>query len=59
MARLGAEQLYQRRALVLTTDSRHVPGELVSRHLGKPTLASVFPGYDAIPSSGLRQVIIR
>jgi uncharacterized protein (DUF1501 family) len=43
---LATEHLYQGRDLALTTDFRDVLGELVSRHLGNPTLASVFPGYD-------------
>jgi uncharacterized protein (DUF1501 family) len=42
---LETEHLYQGRDLALTTDFRDVLGELVSRHLGNPTLASVFPGY--------------
>lgn len=42
---LAAEQLYEGRDLNLTTDFRDVLGELVSRHLGNPNLATVFPGY--------------
>lgn len=42
---LQPEQLYESRDLALTTDFRDVLGELVSRHLGNPTVASVFPGY--------------
>ena len=42
---LAKEQLYQGRDLALTTDFRDVLGELVSRHLGNPSLAGVFPGY--------------
>jgi len=42
---LEKEQLYEGRDLALTTDFRDVLGELVSRHLGNPTLKSVFPGY--------------
>jgi len=42
---LAAEQLYEGRDLALTTDFRDVLGELVSRHLGNPTLGGVFPGY--------------
>ena len=42
---LEREQLYEGRDLALTTDFRDVLGELVSRHLGNPTLAGVFPGY--------------
>jgi len=42
---LEKEQLYEGRDLALTTDFRDVLGELVSRHLGNPTLQGVFPGY--------------
>jgi uncharacterized protein (DUF1501 family) len=42
---LQKEQLYENRDLALTTDFRDVLGELVSRHLGNPALAEVFPGY--------------
>ena len=42
---LAREQLYENRDLALTTDFRDVLGELVSRHLGNPTLDAVFPGY--------------
>jgi uncharacterized protein (DUF1501 family) len=42
---LQKEQLYEARDLALTTDFRDVLGELVTRHLGNPTLSSVFPGY--------------
>ncbi len=44
---LEREQLYENRDLALTTDFRDVLGELVARHLGNPTLGTVFPGYDA------------
>ena len=43
---LEKEQLYEGRDLALTTDFRDVLGELVSKHLGNPTLKGVFPGYD-------------
>ncbi len=43
---LAKEQLYESRDLALTTDFRDVLGELVSRHLGNPSLKEVFPGYD-------------
>ena len=43
---LEKEQLYEGRDLALTTDFRDVLGELVSRHLGNPSLKGVFPGYD-------------
>src|SRR6185436_5683880 len=42
---LEKEQLYEGRDLALTTDFRDVLGELVSRHLGNPRVASVFPEY--------------
>ena len=42
---LQPEQLYESRDLALTTDFRDVLGELVSRHMGNPTLTDVFPGY--------------
>jgi uncharacterized protein (DUF1501 family) len=44
---LAAEQLYERRDLALTTDFRDVLSEAVSRHLGNPNLAPVFPNYAA------------
>jgi len=46
---LEKEQLYEGRDLALTTDFRDVLGELVSHHLGNPTLKSVFPGYNPKP----------
>jgi uncharacterized protein (DUF1501 family) len=46
---LETDQLYEGRDLALTTDFRDVLGELVSRHLGNPTLRSVFPGYTPHP----------
>jgi uncharacterized protein (DUF1501 family) len=42
---LEREQLYENRDLALTTDFRDVLGELVTRHLGNPTLGAIFPGY--------------
>ncbi len=42
---LEPEQLNDGRDLALTTDFRDVLGELVAKHLGNPTLSSVFPGY--------------
>ena len=42
---LEKDQLYEARDLALTTDFRDVLGELVSRHLGNPTVQAVFPGY--------------
>ncbi|HLG97329.1 MAG TPA: DUF1501 domain-containing protein [Bryobacteraceae bacterium] len=43
---LAEEQLYEGRDLALTTDFRDVLGELVAKHLGNPSLKSVFPGYE-------------
>jgi len=42
---LEREQLYEGRDLALTTDFRDVLGELVSRHMGNPSMNGVFPGY--------------
>jgi uncharacterized protein (DUF1501 family) len=42
---LEPEQLNEGRDLALTTDFRDVLGELVAKHLGNPTLSTVFPGY--------------
>ncbi|MEP6961789.1 MAG: DUF1501 domain-containing protein [Acidobacteriota bacterium] len=50
---LRPEQLYQERDLAMTTDFRDVLGELVTRHLGGPSLAKVFPGYDRPKYPGL------
>jgi uncharacterized protein (DUF1501 family) len=47
------EQLYEQRDLNLTTDFRDVLGELVTRHLGNRSIASVFPGYDEPKFRGL------
>jgi uncharacterized protein (DUF1501 family) len=43
---LQREQLYENRDLALTTDFRDVLGELVARHMGNPSLSSVFPRYN-------------
>ena len=43
---LENEQLYERRDLALTTDFRDVLGELVSRHMGNPSVKGVFPGHN-------------
>jgi uncharacterized protein (DUF1501 family) len=43
---LEREQLYEGRDLALTTDFRDVLGELVSRHMGNPSIKGVFPGYN-------------
>ena len=42
---LAREQLYQNRDLALTSDFRDVLGELVARHLGNPSVETIFPGY--------------
>ena len=42
---LEEEQLHEGRGLARTTDFRDVLGELVSGHLGHPSLEIVFPGY--------------
>jgi len=42
---LEKDQLYEGRDLALTTDFRDVLSELVSKHLGNPTVKGVFPGY--------------
>jgi uncharacterized protein (DUF1501 family) len=42
---LANEQLYENRDLALTTDFRDVLGELVSAHMGNPSLDTVFPGH--------------
>jgi uncharacterized protein (DUF1501 family) len=46
---LEKEQLYEGRDLALTTDFRDVLGEMVSRHLGNPSVGGVFPGYTPKP----------
>ncbi len=46
---LGPQQLHEARDLALTTDFRDVLGEAVSRHLGNPEIAAVFPGYAGGP----------
>jgi uncharacterized protein (DUF1501 family) len=48
---LSENQLNQGRDLAVTTDYRTVLGEIISKHLGDKTLASVFPGF----SNDLRQ----
>jgi uncharacterized protein (DUF1501 family) len=51
---LEREQLYEERDLGVTTDFREVLGELVTRHMGNPRLAEVFPGYE---SRGFRGIV--
>jgi len=46
----GLTDLYEDRDLAITTDFRDVFGELLSRHLGVPSLQRVFPSYDCAPS---------
>jgi uncharacterized protein (DUF1501 family) len=53
---LEREQLYEQRDLDVTTDFREVLGELVTRHMGNPRLAQVFPGYE---SRGFRGIVAR
>lgn len=48
---LAEEQLYERRDLAITTDFRSVFGEVALKHLGATSLARVFPGYQADPST--------
>jgi len=47
---LSPERLYEGRDLAITTDFRDLLGEVLSRHMGAPDLAKVFPGYDAAAS---------
>jgi uncharacterized protein (DUF1501 family) len=49
---LDASHLYENRDLAVTTDFRDVFGELLTKHLGVPSLRTVFPGYD-VRSRGL------
>jgi uncharacterized protein (DUF1501 family) len=51
---LAHEQLNEGRDLALTTDYRHVLGEVVSRTLGASNLDLVFPGAKLTPNSFLR-----
>jgi uncharacterized protein (DUF1501 family) len=50
---LNENQLNQGRDLAVTTDYRSVLGEIISRHLGDKTLASVFPGFSNDPRQHL------
>jgi uncharacterized protein (DUF1501 family) len=43
---LAREQLYQGRDLALTTDFRSVFAEVVTTHLGAPSIEHVFPGFE-------------
>jgi uncharacterized protein (DUF1501 family) len=53
---LSNEQLNQGRDLALTTDYRHVLGEIVTQTLGADNLNAVFPGARLSPSQFLRLV---
>ncbi len=46
---LADHQLNEGRDLALTTDFRTVLGEILSKHIGVPDLAPVFPGFDNSP----------
>ncbi len=48
---LKSDQLYEGRDLALTTDFRDVFGEVARKHLGTPSIQSVFPGYTASEST--------
>ncbi len=50
---LSENQLNQGRDLAVTTDYRSVLGEIISKHLGDKTLASVFPGFSNDPRQHL------
>lgn len=52
---LEREQLYEQRDLAVTTDFRHVLGEMVYHHLGNRDLATLFPNASISPS-GFRHV---
>jgi len=46
---LAEHQLNEGRDLALTTDFRSVLGEILTKHVGVPDLAPVFPGFDNNP----------
>jgi len=50
---LTDEQLYEGRDLALTTDFRDILGELVAKHLGNPSIRTVFPSYSDPKFRGL------
>jgi uncharacterized protein (DUF1501 family) len=50
---LNEDQLNQGRDLAVTTDYRSVLGEIISKHLGDKTLATVFPGFANDPRQHL------
>jgi uncharacterized protein (DUF1501 family) len=49
---LSPEALYQRRDLAVTTDYRTLLSEILEKHLGLPSAASLFPGFES-PSTRL------
>ena len=48
---LKEDELYEGRDLALTTDFRDIVGETLTRHLGAPSLETVFPGYTINPKN--------
>src|SRR6201988_2863229 len=46
---LADHQLNEGRDLALTTDFRYVVGEILTKHIGVPDLAPVFPAFDNDP----------
>jgi uncharacterized protein (DUF1501 family) len=44
---LEREQLYEQRDLAVTTDFRDVFADVLTKHMGVPSMAKVFPGYAA------------
>jgi uncharacterized protein (DUF1501 family) len=50
---LANNQLYQSTDLAVTTDYRRVLAEIVTKRLGNPNLATVFPGYAGYTPLGL------
>ncbi|HWS71977.1 MAG TPA: DUF1501 domain-containing protein [Thermoanaerobaculia bacterium] len=47
---LDAAQLFENRDLAVTTDFRDIFGELLTKHLGVPSLTNVFPRFDTSPA---------
>ncbi|HEX9997030.1 MAG TPA: DUF1501 domain-containing protein [Abditibacterium sp.] len=47
---LASEQLHESRDLAVTTDFRHVFGEIAARHLGVRDLGAVFPNFKSSPN---------
>ena len=50
---LANNQLYQSTDLAVTTDYRRVLAEIVTKRLGNPNLATVFPGYAGYTPLGI------